>query len=50
MYVSKVDYLMDINETSDIFSGHYEFQAILFLVTIIFVIMLTACHLEIFWD
>ena len=44
MYASKVDYLMDINETSDMFSGHYEFQTILFPVTIIFVIMLIACH------
>ena len=25
MYVSKVDYLMDINETSEIFYGHNEF-------------------------
>ena len=44
MYESKVDYLMDINETNDIFSGHYEIQTILFLVTIIFVIMLTIYH------
>ena len=44
MYASKFDYLMDINETNDIFPGYYEFQTILFLVTIIFVIMLTACH------
>ena len=42
MYASKVDYLMDINETNDIFSGHHEFQTILFLITIIFVNMLTA--------
>ena len=44
MYASKVDYLIDINETNDIFSGHYEIQTILFLVTIIFVIMLTICY------
>ena len=44
LYTSKVGYLIDINETNDIFSGHYEIQYILFLVTIIFVIMLTACH------
>ena len=44
MYASKVDYLMDINETNDIYSAHHEFQTILFLITIIFVIMLTAYH------
>ena len=44
MYARKVDYLMDINETNSIFSGHYEIQTILFLVTIIFVNMLTAHH------
>ena len=44
MYVSKVDHLMNINETSDICYGHYEIQTILFPVTIIFIIMLTACH------
>ena len=43
MYASKVDYLIDINESNDIFSGHYETQTILFLVTIIFVIMFTIC-------
>ena len=42
IYASKVDYLIDINETNDIFSGYYEIQTILFSVTIIFVIMLTA--------
>ena len=44
MCASKFDYLLDINETSDIFSGHYEFQTILFLATIIFIIMLIASH------
>ena len=44
MYASKADYLIDINETNDIFSGHYEIQTILFLATIIFVIMLAICH------
>ena len=43
-YASKIDYLIDINETNDIFSGHYEIQTILFVVTIIFVIMLIAYH------
>ena len=44
MNARKVDYLIDMNETNGIFSGHYEIQTILFLVTIIFVIMLTLCH------
>ena len=44
MYASKIDYLIDMNETNDIFSGHYEIQTMLFLVTIIFVIMLIAYH------
>ena len=44
MYASKVDYLIDINETNDIFSGYFEIQTILFPVTIIFINMLTICH------
>ena len=44
MYASKVDYLIDINETNGIFSGHYEIQTILFLATIIFLIMLTISY------
>ena len=44
MYASKVDYLIDINETNGIFSGYYEIQTILFQVTIIFVITLTAYY------
>ena len=43
-YARKDDYLIDMNETNNIFSGHYEIQTILFLVIIIFVIMLTAYH------
>ena len=34
-YASKDGYLMDMNETNDIFSDQYEFQPILFLITII---------------
>ena len=40
-YASKDGYLMDMNETNDIFSDQYEFQPILFLITII---MLTECY------
>ena len=43
-YEGKEDYMTDmtdITETSDIFSGHYEIQIILFLVTVIVVTMHT---------
>ena len=46
-YVDKDDSMTDmtdITETSDIFSGHYESQIILFLVTIIVVAMHTTYH------
>ena len=36
--------MTDITETSDIFSGHYEIQIILFLITIIVVTMHTTYH------
>ena len=36
--------MTNITETSDIFSGHYESQIILFLVTVIVVTMHTTCH------
>ena len=36
--------MTDITETSDIFSGHYEIQIILFLVTVIVVTMHTTYH------
>ena len=46
-YVGKDDSMTDmtdITETSDIFSGHYEIQIILFLVTVIVVTMHTTYH------
>ena len=49
-YVGKGDSMTDmtnITETSDIFSGHYESQIILFLVTVIVVTMHTTYH---FWN
>ena len=36
--------MTDLTETSDIFSGHYEIQIILFLITIIVVTMHTTYH------
>ena len=47
-YVGKDDSMTDmtdLTETSDIFSGHYEIQIILFLITIIVVTMHTTYHL-----
>ena len=43
LYANKIDYLIDTNETSDVFSGHNKYQTILFIVIIIFVVMLIAC-------
>ena len=43
LYANKIDYLMDTNEASDVFSGHNKYQTILFIVIFIFVIMLMVC-------
>ena len=46
-YVGKDDSMTgmtDITKTSNIFSGHYEIQIILFLVTVIVVTMHTTYH------
>ena len=52
-YVGKDDSMTDmrdITETSDIFSGHYEIQIILFLVTVIVVTDIQHIILELFWN
>ena len=43
LYANKIDYLMDTNDASDVFSGHNKYQTILFNIIIIFVIMLIIC-------
>ena len=43
-YMGKDDSMTDITETGDIFSGHYEIQIILSLITIIVVAMHTTYH------
>ena len=43
LYANKIDYLMDTNEASDVFSGHNKYQTILFIVIIIFVVILIVC-------
>ena len=43
IYANKIDYLMDTNEASDVFSGHNKYQTIMLMVIIIFVVMLIVC-------
>ena len=43
LYANKIDFLMDTNEASDVFSGHNKYQTIMFIGIIIFVVMLIAC-------
>ena len=43
LYANKIDYMMDTNEASDVFSGHNKYQTILFILTFIFVIILIIC-------
>ena len=43
LYANKIDYLMDTNDASNVFSGHNKNQTILFIGIIIFVIMLIVC-------
>ena len=39
----KIDYLMDTNDASNVFSGHNKYQTILFIGIIIFIIILIVC-------
>ena len=43
LYANKIDYLMDTNDASNVFSGHNKYRTILFIGIIIFVIMLIVC-------
>ena len=43
LYANKIDYLMDTNDASNVFSGHSKYQTILFIGIIIFVIILIVC-------
>ena len=43
LYANKIDYLMDTNDASNVFSDHNKYQTILFVGIIIFVIMLIVC-------
>ena len=43
LYANKIDYMMDTNDASDVFSGHNKYQTILFILIFIFVIILIIC-------
>ena len=43
LYANKIEYIMDTNEASDVFSGHNKYQTILFILIFIFVIILIIC-------
>ena len=43
LFANKIDYLMDTNDASDVFSGHNKYQMILFIIIIIFVTILVIC-------
>ena len=43
LYANKIDYLMDTNDASDVFSGHNKYKTILFIIIILFVIILIIC-------
>ena len=43
LYANKIDYMMDTNGASDVFSGHNKYQTILFILIFIFVIILIVC-------
>ena len=43
LYANKIDYVMDTNKGSDVFSGHNKYQTILFILIFIFVSILIIC-------
>ena len=43
LYANKIDYMMDTNDASDVFSGHNKYQTILFILIFIFVFILIIC-------
>ena len=40
IYANKIDYMMDTNDASDVFSGHNKYQTILFILISIFIVTL----------
>ena len=43
IYANKIDYMMDTNDASDVFSGHDKYQTILFILIFIFIVTLIIC-------
>ena len=43
IYANKIDYMMDTNDASDVFSGHNKYQTILFILIFIFIVILIIC-------
>ena len=43
IYANKIDYMMDTNDASDVFSGHNKYQTIFFILIFIFIVILIIC-------
>ena len=43
IYANKINYMMDTNDASDVFSGHNKYQTILFILIFIFIVILIIC-------
>ena len=43
IYANKIDYMMDTNDASDVFSGQNKYQTILFILIFIFIVILIIC-------
>ena len=43
IYANKIDYMIDTNDVSDVFSGHNKYQTILFILIFIFIVILIIC-------
>ena len=43
IYANKIDYMMDTNDASDVFSGHNKYQTILFILIFVFIVILMIC-------
>ena len=43
IYANKIDYIMDTNDASDVFSGHIKYKTILFILIFIFIVILIIC-------
>ena len=48
IYANKIDYMMDTNDASDVFSGHNKYETILFILIFIFIVILIISFWQIF--